>query len=51
MSQYSIMLQIHLLHDGGELKTQLDHVVAGHGVVCHCRKRRSEKEGAPGMNH
>lgn len=42
---------IYLLYNSSELKTQLDHVVSGHGVICHCSKWRPEKEGAPGMNH
>lgn len=47
-----IMIQfIYLLYNSSELKTQLDHVVSGHGVICHCSKWRPEKEGAPGMNH
>lgn len=42
---------IYLLYNCGELQTQLDHIVACYGVVCHCGKWRPEKEVAPEMNH
>lgn len=30
----------YLLYDGGELQAELDDIVSGYGIVCHCSKRR-----------
>lgn len=44
-------LFIYLLYNRSEFETQLDHVVSGYRIICHCSKWGPEKEGAPGMNH
>lgn len=48
---FVIELFIYLLYNSSELETQLDHIVSGYGIICHCSKRGPGKEGAPGMNH